>query len=115
MIEIRELKGQWSQNIIKKLCRDISGLTDPVSRITESKRDDNFQISVFCDRELESVEDENAEYLKRLIDEKPVLKIHGEFNPDKNAFIFTEGENDKREISLNDPKIRACGYGDKGS
>lgn len=106
VIEIRELKGQWSQNIIKKLCMDISGLTDPVSRITESKRDDNFQISVFCDGELESVEDENAEYLKRLIDEKPVLKIHGEFNPDKNAFIFTEGENDKREISLNNPKIR---------
>lgn len=105
VIEIRKLKGQWSQSIIKKLCRDISGLTDPVSRIKKTKGDGNFQISVFCNGEQKSVEDENAEYLKKLIDEKPVLKIRGEFNSDKNAFIFTEGENGKTEISLNHSKI----------
>ena len=107
VIEIRGLKGRWNQNVIKRLCKDISGLTDPVSRITESKGNNgSFQISVFCNGEHKSVADENAEYLKRLIEDKAVLKIQGEFNSEKNAFVFTESKNGKTEINLNDSRIK---------
>lgn len=107
VIEICELKGRWNQNIIDKLCRDVSGLTDPVSRITDRKVDDNFKISIFCNGEPVPVEDENAEYLKSLVEDKAVLEIQGEFNSEQNAFVFSEGKNDKTErISLEDPKIK---------
>lgn len=107
VIEICELKGLWNQNIIGKLCRDVSGLTDPVSRITDREVDDNFKISIFCNGEPVPVEDENAEYLKRLVEDKAVLEIQGEFNSEQNAFVFSEGKNGKTErISLEDPKIK---------
>ena len=37
MIEIQNLKGVWNDDIIKQLCRDVSNLTDPVSRITRAQ------------------------------------------------------------------------------
>ena len=107
VIKIKGLKGAWSERLIKKLRRDISSLTDPVSRISGDKTNDNFDISIICNDETISIEDDNAEDLKGLIEDKPVLKIQGKFNSKKNAFIFTEGEdkNNKTEIKLNDPKI----------
>ncbi len=107
VIEIKGLKGAWSERLIDKLRRDISSLTDPVSRITGDKASDNFDISIICNGKTISIEDNDAEDLKGLIENQPVLKIQGEFNSKKNAFIFTEGEdkNNKTEIKLNDPKI----------
>lgn len=107
VIEIRELKGRWDRDVIDRLRRDISGLTDPVSRIIDREATDNFRISVFCNGEPEPVEDENAEYLKRLVEDKAVLKIQGEFNSEQNAFIFREGENGQKEhVSLEGSKIK---------
>ena len=107
VIEIRELKGRWNQNAIEKLCMDVSGLTDPVSRIIDRKATDNFRISVFCNEKPQPIEDKNAEYLKRLVEDKAVLKIQGEFDSKQNAFIFREGENGKKEqVSLEDSKIK---------
>ena len=108
VIAIRELKGTWNRSAIEKLRRDVSGLTDPVSRITQRETPDNFQISIVCNGESKPVEDENMEDLKGLIENKPVLKIQGEFSSEKNAFTFTEDEdkNGKAEIKLNDPKIK---------
>ncbi len=107
VIEIHELKGRWNRDVIDRLCRDVSGLTDPVSRITSRKAADNFKISVVCNGHPEPVEDEDAEYLKRLVEDKAVLKIRGEFNSEQNAFIFSEGKDGKEEqISLEDPKIK---------
>ena len=108
VIEIKDLKGEWNRRIIEKLCKDVSSLTDPVSRITGEKAKDNFDISIICDGKSESIEDKNTENLRGLIENKPVLKIQGEFNSEKNAFVFTEGEdkNNKTEIKLNDPKIK---------
>ena len=107
VIEIRELKGPWDRNVIGKLCRDVSGLTDPVSRIIDREATDNFRISIFRNGEPEAVEDENAEDLKRLVEDKAVLKIQGEFNSEQNAFIFREAKNGKTEqVSLEDSKIK---------
>ena len=33
IIEVTNLKGAWSDVIVKRLCDDVSSLTDPVSRI----------------------------------------------------------------------------------
>ncbi len=107
IIEIRELKGRWDRNVIENLRRDVSGLTDPVSRIIDRKATDDFRISVFCNGAPEPIEDENAEDLKRLIEDKAVLKIEGEFDSRENTFIFREGENKETEqVSLEDSKIK---------
>lgn len=106
VVEIRGLKRIWNRDTIEKLSKDISNLTDPISRITRRKTTDKFQISIICNGETESVEDGNAEDLKGLIENKSVLKIRGEFSSEKDAFIFTEGETDGLEIKLSDPKIR---------
>ena len=106
VIEIRGLTRIWNRNTIEKLSKDISSLTDPISKITRRKTTDKFQISIICKGETEFVEDESAENLKGLIENKSVLKIRGKFNSKKNAFIFTEGETNEVEIELSDPKIR---------
>ena len=107
VIEIRELKGQWYRSLIDGLCRDVSGLTDPVSRIIDREATDNFRISVFCNGRPEPVEDKNAEYLKSLIEDKAVLRIRGEFDSEQNAFKFKEAKSGKTEqIDLEDSKIK---------
>ena len=109
VIEIRSLKGIWNQDIIDRLCQDISNLTDPISRIIGRKKTDNFDVSIICNRKPQKVEDRSAEDLKTLIEDKSVLKIEGEFSSQRNSFIFTEDESkDKRiEVELNDPNIKA--------
>ena len=104
VIEIRKLKGNWNERIIKRLCRDVSNLTDPVSRITGRKATDRFEIAIFCNGERRSVEANHMETLKSLIEDQPVLSIQGEYQSRKNAFSFkTEAGED--EISLQDAGI----------
>ena len=104
VIEIQDLKGVWNEKLIEKLCRDVSNLTDPVSRIMRRELSDRFEIAIFCNGDSRLVETANAERLKWLIEDKPVLNIHGSFDSRKNAFLF-ETESGKDEISLLDPKI----------
>ncbi len=108
LIKISQIKGNWSTILIKKLSRDTSSLTDPISRITEHETSDNFNISIVCNGQPQPLEYQNTDNLRGLIENKPVLKIRGEFITEKNAFIYTEGEveNSIVEINLNDSKIK---------
>ena len=56
VIEIEQLKGAWSESIIERLCRDISNLTDPVSRVTGRTTSDHFAVSIVCNGRSRSVE-----------------------------------------------------------
>ena len=105
VIEIQKLKGVWNERIINLLCRDVSNLTDPVSRITGRRASNRFEIAVFCNGERRSVEADNVETLKSLIEDKPVLSIQGKFQSRKNVFCF-KTEAGKDEISLDDAKIK---------
>ena len=108
-IQIRNLKGRWSKRIIEELAKDVASLTDPVSRLTHAEgAADDFKISIFCNGKHISPQKEIAERLKALIENSAVLKIEGEFNSEKNAFIFSDGgdESSKQEIKLNDSKIK---------
>ena len=104
VIEIENLKGIWNDDIITKLCRDISNLTDPVSRLTHRKASNRFEIAIFCNGEPRSVEADDTESLKALIEDKAVLKIQGRFHAPNNSFAFRIGD-DENEISLQDSKI----------
>lgn len=108
-IEIRDLKGAWSPKAIERLTNDVSALTDPVSRITRRESPDDFRIVIVFNGKILPIEDENEDILKRLLEDKPVLKIDGEFKTERNAFLMWAQENkDTRlEIKLNDSKIRA--------
>ena len=104
VIEIQTLKGAWNDDIIEQLCRDVSNLTDPVSRITRRKASNRFEIAIFCNGEPRSVEANTMETLRSLIEDKPVLNIQGSFHSRKNAFSF-KTEAGKDEISLRDKNI----------
>ena len=104
IIEVQDLKGTWNGRIIKRFCSDISDLTDPVSRITSREPSNRFEIDVFVNGERSSVDVDKTEELRRLIDEKPVLRIDGRFNCKENRFSFTTDEVEDT-ISLQDAKI----------
>ena len=104
VIEIRNLKGAWNDDVITKLCQDVSNLTDPVSRLTRHKAADRFEIAILCNGEPRAVEAKDAESLKALIEDKAVLEIQGRFRSSENDFSFRI-EDEPAEISLQDPKI----------
>ena len=103
VIEIGELKGAWNDGIIRQLCRDVSDLTDPVSRITRKAGPGRFDIEIFLNGERRSV-DADREPLKALIEDKAVLKIMGCFRSSETRFTFEINDADD-EIGLQDPKI----------
>ena len=106
VIEIRNLKGVWNRKSIDRLRRDVSSLTDPVSRITGGKASDLFEIVISCSGEPQSVEAENVETLVSLIEDKPVLDIQGFFDCHKNIFLFsTKNGAEKKEIGMQDSQI----------
>ena len=104
VIEIRNLKGAWNDDIITKLCQDVSNLTDPVSRLTRRKVADRFEIAILCNGKPRAVEAKDAESLKALIEDKAVLKIRGRFRSLENDFSF-QIEDEPADVSLQDPKI----------
>ena len=104
VIEIRGLKGTWSDRVIEDLYRDVSNLTDPVSRLTRKERRDRFEILVFCNGKRGSVDDDQAESLKALIEDKAVLKINGRFRSFENTFSF-EINDAVEEVNLQDSKV----------
>ncbi|MCY4337818.1 MAG: ATP-binding protein [Gammaproteobacteria bacterium] len=108
LIQIRQVKGKWTDKLINILCRDISSLTDPLSRVTGHSATDNFKISVVRNGKVRPVEDDSAEVIRGLIENKPVLKIKGEFNAQKKTFFFMEDEDksSKTEVGLTDSKIK---------
>ena len=106
VIEIRELKGAWNNRVIEHLCDDVSNLTDPVSRLThgDGKASGGFEIEIFCNGERRSVDADQVETLKALIDENAVLKIEGGFRSSGTTFAFKVNDV-VHEITLQDPKI----------
>ena len=106
VIEIRNLKGAWNRKNIDRLCRDVSSLTDPVSRITGGKASDPFEIVIFCNGKSQSAKAKNVETLVSLIEDKPVLDIQGRFDSHKNIFLFsTKSGVEKEAVSMQDSKI----------
>ena len=104
-IEIRNLKGAWNEAIITQLCRDVSNLTDPVSRLTRRKAADRFEIAILCNSEPRAVAAEETESLKALIEDKTVLSIQGCFRSSENAFLFGSEDADRSAMSLRNPQI----------
>ena len=104
VIEVRNLKGDWSDNIVTQLCRDVSNLTDPVSRLTRRKTDDAFEVAIFRNGEPWPVEIDEVESLKALIEDKAVLDISGCFRSSERRFAF-QIDDDSAEVTLRDSKI----------
>ena len=104
VLEIDNLKGNWDDDTIERLCRDVSNLTDPVSRISGSSAAKDFKIEINCNGALRQIDTDYMELLKVLIEDKAVLKIQGRFRSTDNTFAFqTEGQ--KNELCLQDTKI----------
>ncbi|MXX62171.1 MAG: sensor histidine kinase [Holophagales bacterium] len=106
VVEITALRSKWTEKMIDDLCRDVSNLTDPVSRFTGRSAPDVFDVEVLIDGEVKSVEDESIERLRWLIEEKPVLAIEGRFDSENNVFLFqTQDGTDK--VDLSDSRVKA--------
>lgn len=106
-IEIEHLNGSWGWALIDRLCRDVSDLTDPVSRITEHEAANRMDVAVFCNGSRhKAVEAASAETLKALIEDKAVFKIHGRFDCQRQLYSYQIGPGDAAvELALDEPKI----------
>ncbi len=104
VIEIRDLKGDWTDDIVTRLCRDVANLTDPVSRLTSHVASERFEIAIFCNGEIRAPAADEAESLKALIEDKAVLNIRGAFRSKDMDFSFRI-DDDPKKISLQDPKV----------
>ena len=112
VIEIRNLKGAWKEgawkeNLVSEIHNDVISLTDPVSRIVKDTSD-GFKILFFCNEKRQVLMNDDTENLRRLIEDKAVLKMQGGFNSKRNAFIYSEDENrsNQIEVKLRDSQIR---------
>ena len=107
VIEIRNLKGTWGKRVIDGLVRDVFALTDPVSRITRHEVANRLKIAVFFNGERKlAVEEESADTLRALIEERAVLKIRGRFDSSTNTFLVETGaDRDRIEVCLDDSNI----------
>lgn len=107
LIKIKRLQGKWGKPSIDGVCKDVLSLIDPISRISGNEGIDDFRISIVCNGDVISIEDENAEVLKGLVENNTVLKVVGKFDSAENIFCFSENqENDQSTISLDDPSIK---------
>ena len=106
VIEIRDLKGKWGWPAIGRLRRDVLALTDPITRITGREPSNPLGIEIYCNGQREVIEEEGAERLKGLIEEKAVLKFSGRFDSRNKTFTIELGRTDASSaITLSDPKI----------
>ena len=104
VIEVRNLKGTWNDSIVNHLCRDVSNLTDPVSRLTRRQTSDRFDVAILCNGKPRSVVTEDVESLKALIEEKAVMDVSGCFHSSAGRFDFRINDA-SAEVTLTDPKI----------
>ena len=104
IIEIENLKGTWGSALIEQLRRDVSNLTDPVSRLAGRTPSDDFDVTITCNGTARPAESAYIEELRTLIDEKAVFRIEGEFDCTKRAFLF-ETNSAHEEIGLAQSKI----------
>ena len=107
VIEIRDLNGAWAWRMIKHLSRDVSHLTDPVTRIAHHEAENRLEIAIYCNGEPQTaVEADSVETLKALIEDKAVLKIRGRFDSVKDVWYFRTGiDGSEREIGLGDAQV----------
>ncbi len=104
VIEIRDLKGVWNDAIIRDLCRDVSNLTDPVSRLTRREARDRLEIAIACNGRPRGVAADEIESLKTLIEDKAVLDVRGGFRSSEDAFSFRIGDV-PQDVGLRDSGI----------
>ncbi|WP_428276968.1 ATP-binding protein [Candidatus Palauibacter sp.] len=105
-IEIRDLHGSWGWALIDRLCRDVSDLTDPVSRITEHEAANRMDVAVFCNgKRHKAVEAASADTLKGLIEDKAVLRIQGRFDCLRQLYSYSIGHSTTTDLALDDAKI----------
>ena len=109
VIEIQELNGTWGDAVIDRLCRDVSDLTDPVSRITKHEASNRMDVAVFCNgHRRETIETASAKNLKALIEDKSVLSIEGRFDCQQGLFAYrvgSRGDANQLTLMLKDAKI----------
>ena len=104
VIEVWNLKGEWSDNIVTQLCRDVSNLTDPVSRLTRRQTADAFEVAIFRNGDTWPVSTDEAESLKALIEDKAVLNVSGCFRSSESRFSFQLNDA-PTDVTLRDSKI----------
>lgn len=106
LIKISRLKGNWGETSIGEVCKDVLSLIDPISRISGKEGADDFRISIVCNGDAISIDDENVEILKGLIENNAVLRVIGKFDNTENTICFSVNEEDEESISLDDRNIK---------
>ena len=105
IIELENLKGSWNRKLFDQFTRDISKLTDPISRLTHKLSTDNFEINIYFNDEKIIDEDQGLDDIRGLIENKSVFHIDGKFKNETNTFEFKINENTEK-VCLEDERIK---------
>lgn len=101
IIEISDLKGNWTENKIRSVFLDLKKFESIFSGTNRS----NFDVSIFKNDEIQRYHQDYIEKLKVLLNDKAVIKIeNGHFDEADLAFRYRIND-DEKCMSLLDPYI----------
>lgn len=107
-IEISDLKGNWSEEKVKAVHRDITRLESIFSnrsqRANKSHKKD-FEVLIYRNNEVQNYHEQYLEELNILLDNRPVIRIEdGVFDVKNQQFNFKINGN-QESIGLRDPML----------
>lgn len=106
IIEISNLKGEWSFNKIKKVNAESQKLESIFEKIfSEKKKEDLFEIGFECNSERLLYSDEAIKELSSLLDNSAVLKITNGSYSEKDGCFTYKLNNVPYALSLKDSQI----------
>lgn len=106
IIEISNLKSNWSENKFKTLQTDIGKML-PIFNPTEKK---DFDVKFYLNNKLMSYNDEYIEKLDSLLESKPVFKVRNGYYDERNQTISFDINNSHKKLSFADSEINALKY-----
>ena len=106
IIEISNLKSNWSENKFKTLQTDIGKML-PIFNPTEKK---DFDVKFYLNNKLMSYNDEYIEKLDSLLESKPVFKVRNGYYDEQNQTISFDINNSHKKLSFADSEINALKY-----
>ncbi len=105
-IEIKNLKGAWSEHKVDGVYKDIARLQSIFVPEGNKKNRNDFFVRIYKDEKAITYQEEYLEKLRHILDERAVIKVEeGRFDADKEQFSFKlDGQN--VALGLRDPEIR---------
>lgn len=120
-IEISNLTSTWTPAKVENAYQDMARLQSIFALGPQDKKRreaDPFELVIYRDERAEAFGAEHREKLEALLENKPVFRIHGTFDDEKQEFSFTLNKRSVK-LKLGDPQLKGLAvykksFGTKG-